>query len=375
MQDNAQGFLAPVIKPEICIKCGLCQQVCPVTSPSYCLNLPKTVFSATLKSSSEELKKSSSGGLAHALAKAMIEQHGVVFGAAYGSNLKVVHQEVSSFTELYALQGSKYVQSDLNTTYQKVKKRLQDNISVLFVGTPCQVAGLYSYLGKVPQERLLTCDLLCGGVPSPKLFSYYISYLETKYHHKITHFNFRSKKYGYGYLHCMITMPGHKPVLLTGIDASFIRTLGLGYVRQSCFHCLFRSMHRVADLTAGDFWNLPVPLEQFERGLSLGLINTAKGANFINKFIQSNVQYNIQTIQNVEASQSVSIKPIKKKPKDYDEFFSQAWKIPWPELSQKYIWKKSSFKQNLLDSLPPCVTSVIRRNLLRAKLWCNQKGK
>lgn len=377
MQLDKYGFWVPVVDRNVCVKCGLCQKACPALSPTYTLHEPHAVLCATLKNRPEVLKKSSSGGLAYALSHAIIKQGGVVFGAAYTPDMQVVHQEVTDLAGLSALQGSKYVQSHLNTTYQQAKKRLLEGKQVLFVGTPCQIAGLYTYLGNTPQGKLLTCDLLCGGAPAPGLFAKYIAYLEGKFKQKITCFNFRSKKYGYGYgyLHLLSTFNGRKPVLLTGKDSSFVRTLGLGYVRNSCFDCPFRSVQRVGDITAGDFWNLLVPVKQFEQGLSLGLVNTEKGHSFIKTHLAPVMQLKTCTLQDLKNSQNVSIRPTKKKPADYDEFFKQAKELSWPELTKRYIWPKSSFKHNLMDLLPPCVTSVLRRTILRVKLWRQQKAK
>lgn len=375
MKYNEYGFLAPHIDKNSCINCGLCKKVCPAINFTYKLQTPQKILCATLKEQPEILKKSSSGGFAYVLAKSIIEQGGVTFGAVYDENLKVKHQILKTEQDLSKAQGSKYVQSDINICYQEAKKYLQEGKQVLFVGTPCQIAGLYGYLQNTPQDKLLTCDLLCGGAPSPKLFKHYISYLEGKYKNKIVHFNFRSKRYGYGYLHLIATTQHNKNILLTGIDASFIRTLGLGYVRDSCFNCPFRSTQRIADITAGDFWNLLVSEKQFEQGLSLGLINTKKAEEFISKYITPQMQISEHKIKDLQDSQSVSIRPIKKKPADYEEFFTKVWQMDWPEITKKYIYPKSSFKQNLMDSIPPVITSALRKIIRRISIWRKQKAK
>ena len=375
MQYNEGGFLAPCIDKSNCVDCGLCKKVCPVLNPQYKLQNPKKVFCATLRER-ESLKKSSSGGLGYALAKSVIAQGGIAFGAVYDTQLKVEHQILKTETDLAKAQGSKYVQSDINICYKEAKKYLQEGKAVLFTGTPCQIAGLYGYLQNTPQDKLLTCDLLCSGVPSPKLFKNYISYLEEKYKNKITKLNFRNKRYGYsyGYLHSIITQ-NNKDILLVGVDSSFVRTLGLGYVRESCFKCPFRSIQRVADFTVGDFWDLPIEEDRFEQGLSLGLINTDKAADFLKENILPQIHFTEQTLKDLQKSQGVSIRPIKKKPADYEEFFAKVWQMSWPEITKKYIYPKSSFKHNLMDSLPPAITSVIRKTIRRISIWRKQKAK
>ena len=375
MQDN-KGFLVPHIDKASCISCGLCKKVCPVLNPQYKLQNPQRVFCTTLKDK-KSLKNSSSGGLAYALAKSVIAQGGIAFGAVYDAQLKVEHQILKREQDLSKSQGSKYVQSDINICYQEAKNYLLEGKWVLFIGTPCQIAGLYGYLQKTPQDKLLTCDLLCGGVPSPKLFKNYISYLEEKYKDKITKLNFRNKRYGYsyGYLHSMVTTKNNQDILLVGVDSSFVRTLGLGYVRESCFQCPFSSIQRVADFTAGDFWDLPIAEDRFEQGLSLGLINTDKGDDFFQRNILPQIDFTEQTLKDLQKSQGVSMRPIKKKPADYEEFFTKVWQMSWTEITKKYIYPKSSFKQNLMDSLPPAITSAIRKTIRRVSIWLKQKAK
>ncbi len=376
MHLSKQGFWTPEVDKTACVQCGLCRKACPVLSPSYTLHDSQTILCATLKNQPEILKKSSSGGLAYALSQATIKQGGVVFGAAYTPDMQVVHQEVTDLAGLSALQGSKYVQSNLNITYQQAKKRLQEGKRVLFVSTPCQIAGLYTYLGNTPQDKLLTCDLLCGGVPSPGLFAKYLSYFESKFQHKITNINFRSKKYGYGYGYLLAaSLDNQKSILLTGVNAAFIHTLALGYIRNSCFDCPFRSIKRVGDITAGDFRNIFAPTQQFEQGLSLALVNTNKGYNFVKQYLEPLVNLQLCTLQDLKNTQSVAIYPTKKKPTDYDAFFSHTVQASWPELAQRYIWSKFSFKRSVMEQLPPWIVIVMRKIILRAKRWQMQKGK
>ena len=192
MRESDNGYKYPVINQEICIDCGLCSKNCPILT-SYKKNYPITLFSAIYKSDDAALLNSSSGGIAYALSEYLLNSGGIVFGAAYDDNMNVKHIEIQDKKDLYKLQGSKYVQSDTGNTFSKVKGCLSDGKKVIFFGLPCQISGLYSYLGSFNTENLYTCDLLCGGAPSPGVFKKYINYLEQKYKSKAENLNFRSK--------------------------------------------------------------------------------------------------------------------------------------------------------------------------------------
>ena len=141
----------------------------------------------------EEQKKSSSGGIFSVLARYVLKNNGVVYGAAFNENFKLEHIRIDKQESLYKLMGSKYLQSNTQNTFELVKKDLNDGVNVLYVGTPCQIAGLRSYLGK-DYEDLLLVDLVCHGVPSQKLFDKYLTWLKKKNNSSIIEYEFRSKE-------------------------------------------------------------------------------------------------------------------------------------------------------------------------------------
>lgn len=351
MVKNSQGFDYPSINDDLCVKCGLCEKVCAKVQEKYEEKNPK-IYSATFLGDDQILKNSSSGGAAYALAKKCIEDGGVVFGSAYDDKLRVHHITVSSINDLKKLQGSKYVQSSIGSSYKEAKDILRSGKKVMFFGTPCQIHGLKAFLSDDEMKNLITCDLLCGGVPSPGVFEKYVFELNSKYG-KIDSYNFRSKRYGYGYL---ISNVNEK--VLTGHDASFIKTLGAGYVRESCFDCQFRKISRVGDITIGDFWNLKVPFKQWTKGVSSILVNTVKGSEML-KMVSDTVLMEERSLNDLMRSQTTSIAPIKKRPKDYDEFFLDYPKMTWHELSKKYLMPKS-FKAKFVEAIPPFIMAFVR---------------
>ena len=164
MSEDKEGFIYPVLDNEWCIDCGCCLKVCPVEKQELHRNKPREVWAWKNKNEAD-IMKSASGGAADSAAKAVLQMGGVVYGAAYDEQLVVAHIEVDNDENRYKLQSSKYVQSDLKNTYSLVRKNLAEGKSVLYTGTPCQISGLYAYLGG-DKENLYTLDLICHGVPS-----------------------------------------------------------------------------------------------------------------------------------------------------------------------------------------------------------------
>ena len=180
MIENEEGFFFPHIDKEKCINCGLCIKACPQFSKinSELENYPK-VFSLYNKNKNIQ-RNSSSGGVFFELADYVLRQNGVVFGAAYNTSFKVIHIMVENKDDLKKLNKSKYLQSDVNFSYRKVEELLKKDRLVLYSGTPCQIMGLKKYLIK-DYDKLLTCDIICHGVPSYKAFNRYLQYLYRKF--------------------------------------------------------------------------------------------------------------------------------------------------------------------------------------------------
>lgn len=178
MKEDKLGFFYPVCDNNQCNNCGLCTKVCPAIHKGKPSKAP---YAWGGYSSNQEIRKgSSSGGIFSILAKLVIDNGGVVFGAAFSNdNRQIQHVCIDNADDLYKLRGSKYVQSNIGNTYSQVRKFLENDRSVMFSGTPCQIDGLRLYLGK-DYDNLLTVEVICHGVPSPKIYKKYINYIEKK---------------------------------------------------------------------------------------------------------------------------------------------------------------------------------------------------
>ena len=253
---NEEGFLYPVIDEKKCINCGLCTKVCPQLKKikEESTEYPKAY--AMRNKNTEELKQSSSGGIFKVLANYVLENDGVVFGVAYDENLNVNHIKVKDKEKLKLLQGSKYVQSNINNTYKEAEKELKKNKIVLFSGTPCQIAGLNSFLMKY-YDNLITCDLVCHGVPSQKLFKKYIEFLSEKFKSKVVKYNFRSKnKKGWGLVSQVETKDGKIRFVEPDFDPYYSNFLSSNTYRESCYKCYYSNCNRVSNITLADYWGI-----------------------------------------------------------------------------------------------------------------------
>ena len=305
MKENEEGFLYPLIDKEKCINCGLCEKVCPQLKEVSKKEIPQAY--AVKNKNLEELKNSSSGGVFIILANYVIENNGIVFGAAYDENLNVNHIKVKDKASLRLLQGSKYVQSNVNNTYKEAEKELKENKLVLYSGTPCQIAGLKSYLMK-DYENLITCDLVCHGVPSQKLFQKYIEYLSEKFKSRVVKYNFRSKiKKGWGLFSQIETEDGKIRFVEPDFDPYYSNFLSSNTYRESCYKCRYSNYNRVSSITLADYWGINRIHPNFysEQGNSLILINDNKGKDILEK-IKNKVEL-IETDLNLAANHNKNL--------------------------------------------------------------------
>ena len=272
MQENEEGFLVPVIDKNKCTNCGLCVKVCPSLNVQY-NNTDKPECYAAM--ADDEIRmKSSSGGIFTLLAEDILDKGGYVCGAAFDDNWDVHHIIVDNKNDLEKLRGSKYVQSDTEDCYKKIKKLLDEDKYVLFSGCPCQVAGLYSFLGK-NYEKLYTVDILCHGSPSRGVWKKYLN--ENFNKNEIKKINFRDKnKIGWSCSHCTISTKNGDDIVTDDFTKLFHASINL---RESCYDCKYSKKPRPADITLGDFWGISEYKKDLndDKGLSFVLTNNEKG--------------------------------------------------------------------------------------------------
>ncbi len=276
MHEDGEGFLYPeVTQPEHCIHCGLCQSVCPVINPSQPCR-PMEVHAA--KNSDEQVRmSSSSGGVFSMLAEQTIRQGGVVFGARFDERWEAVHDYAETLEGLEAFRGSKYVQSRIGRAYYKVEGFLRQGRRVLFSGTPCQTAGLKNFLRK-EYEGLLCVDIVCHGVPSPKVWREYLSQLKPA--SEIRGVNFRDKSGGWKRYSLHITGAEGFSLLQPYTENTFMQGFSHDlYLRPSCYACPAKGGRSQSDITLGDFWGVHNvhPSLNDNKGVSAVLVRTQKG--------------------------------------------------------------------------------------------------
>lgn len=282
MTRDREGFAYPKVDPEACVRCGRCTAVCPALTERASKALP-VVFAAWNKDG-EVRRDSTSGGVFSALAEDVLEGGGVVFGAALDGRQHLHHIACFRKEDLWRLRGAKYVQSDLGETFREVKKCLETR-PVLFSGTPCQVDGLYRYLGGRP-ENLTTCDLVCQGVPSPGVWEDMVRVIESRKSRGLQTVRFRNKVEGWKNSHFTAVFEDgtvdSRPLFQTEYGRAFGRAL---FLRPCCYRCPYASMNRPGDFTLGDFWGLrPEELsDQQPWGVSLLLVNTAHGSHLFDR--------------------------------------------------------------------------------------------
>ena len=284
--EDEYGFIYPKIKPDKCINCGLCMNVCPVNGiKKDDIKLPNCY--AALNNDIDIRLNSSSGGVFYLIAKYILDQDGVVFGASFDSNYNVVHTGIFCVDDIRKLQGSKYVQSNLLETYKEAQYYLEIGKKVLFSGTPCQIEGLKFFL-KIDYDNLFTQDLICNGVPSPRAWHEYIAYIERTNNSRISEVSFRNKTTGWNTASFMVLLDsGNKVSNLLSQDLFFQRYIQGFYTRNSCHNCLFKKNHRISDITIGDFWGIESIDESMDdkNGTSLVLINSSKGSMLFNEIM------------------------------------------------------------------------------------------
>ena len=311
MQGDEYGFLHPVIDAEKCINCGMCEKTCPVNHPLKNENEPKA-YAAFIKDEAVRME-SSSGGVFTEIAKAVLSDGGVVFGAAYNEKFEVEHIVVENEAELYKLRGAKYVQSRLNNTFKDVKKYLDEGKCVLFSGTPCQVGGLKAFLKK-DYDKLITVDFICHSVPSPLAWSEYVKYRSEidnggKLPEKI---DLRSKKTGWSrYQYSNLFEYGKDKTHEAKSSESLYMKLFVGgnICRESCENCKFKGYSRVSDLTLGDFWGIwdIHPEMDDNKGTSALLIQSEKGERVFSRITDKLTAKSV-TLEEVSLQNSAILK-------------------------------------------------------------------
>lgn len=337
---DEEGFYVPKINNELCTKCGACIQHCPVLNKLE--RSPFSQYGYVCWSKNEEIRKnSSSGGLFSEIAIPFLKEGGIVYGVSFDSDFVVKHKRVTTLDELSELRGSKYVQSYIGQILRDVKNDLLNKRQVLFVGTPCQVAGLKAFL-KRDFENLYTCDFVCHGTPSPLIFSDYKKWLENRFSSLLVEFKFRDKKRSWSRFNIKAKFLNGKIYIGHWHKDPFLRLFLRELIsNKPCYNCLYTNMNRQSDITIADFWNLKFnkcEKEKYEdKGYSLALINSVKGEVLFNKISSLSLKRYLRSAQVIASSQK-SFSSSWDKPVIRDQFWLDKGILPIDDLLKKYAY-------------------------------------
>ncbi len=336
LMKNTQGFIKSYIDTNKCVNCGLCKQACPIENPPAKNKVPE-IFAYKAKDSLR--KNSTSGGAASALAEAVIQMEGSVYGACLDENFKLSHIRITDKKDIALLQGTKYIQSDITNIFDDLKHDLTNGMPVLFTGTPCQAAAVLNFVktNKIPRQKLFLCDIICHGVPSPRAFDEFIAWLKQR--EAFNTYYFRNKELSWRGDSASVST--HEGVKTNRYISGFMNLYYSNLLTdEACFNCKFTTKERVSDITVSDFWGIEDTAAQFEDslGVSMVLINTVNGRELFEAIDGKKMSV---TLDNAKQPQ---LKKPTEKPDCYDEF----WKnYNIDSALNKYGAIKDSFKTKI----------------------------
>lgn len=354
---DSLGFLYPKVQDDLCQNCGLCVKVCQFHIGYNRYDNYNTPYSYQFRLKSEDqLKKSQSGGAFFSIANKFIVDGGVVYGAAFTDKWQVTHQRIDQVKLLEALRMSKYVQSDMRGVFLQVREDLLQGFHVLFSGTACQVAGLKSFIPDRLHKNLFCLDIICHGVPSPKIWEDYIAYLQKSRKSKIIKACFRDKRFGWhGARESFLFDNGNEEFRGT---SNYLYFSGLS-LRESCAKCYYTNLKRVGDITLGDQWGIPKDSQyDDDKGLSLVLINSEKGKHLFEKSKLSNI---VESIPLEYCIQPQLQHPSRMNP-HYKKFIQDYKRYGFVYVAKKYSDMGWQYKKNkAIETFKNYIRKLIRK--------------
>lgn len=358
---DIEGFWYPEVNKDLCNDCGLCEKVCPILQPADKVlryDEPR-VFAAYTKNDAIRTD-STSGGIHSMLAQTMYEKNAYVGGAVYNED-HTVSQIIDDDPDLLPeIRSSKYLQSDASGVYKDIRTKLREGREVFFCGCPCQVQALYKFLGNKEYDNLTTCDFICRGVNSPKVFLKYMDMLERQYGAKATEIKFKNKKWGWHNFSMRVNFANGQEYCKDRYhDLFFIGYLQAGnFTRPSCYECHFKGFPQKADITLADFWgieNLDRSMDQ-DRGTSLVMINSDKGNRLFNA-IKDEIKWKEFSMAEAQKGNPAMDGSLQSAKPNRASFFQDLDKEKFEDVARKYFplvpSRKDDFVKFLKKNLAP----------------------
>ncbi|MBD5233355.1 MAG: 4Fe-4S dicluster domain-containing protein [Bacteroidales bacterium] len=293
----------PKIDEDVCIKCGLCVRTCPELNP---ITQSEDEYSrecyAAWCNDDTTRATSTSGGIGTAIAQWAISEGFAVCGALFDSNWNLKHQVSKELSDIRKFSQSKYLQSSTNGVLREIIGRLKNGEKILFIGTPCQVAGLVKMCPAHNRQNLLTVDIICHGVNSPMVWKDYLNYLQKTNNSKLVAYNFRDKSHGWERkngtpnLRVAMQFDNGKKINQRSVFNLFHYWFGKHYIlNETCLDCRYRTLHRFSDITIGDFWGVQNVLSGTDttKGVSAVIINTSAGKNILESLDATSIKVDI----------------------------------------------------------------------------------
>lgn len=372
MIEDEEGFRVPSVDYEKCLNCRICELKCPLSMVKYADMelLPKAVLVRNREK--ERLQQVASGGICFTLSDYFVRVlHGFVCGAVFDEDYSVKHIVTNSMDDIIRMSQSKYVQSDLGKCFSSIENLLRNGQFVLFVGTTCQVYALKKYLD-TSYDRLFCIDLICHGVPSPKVQREYVAYLRKHYGNlrRLSNRNKRFYQHSYVNTYASEFEGGHTIVKRYSDDPMAIAFFKHLSIRQTCYSCEFKSLHRISDLTVGDFWfSEQYGMGEDKYGINLCLVQGKKGDEllaFVNDCVESCHIDSEEAIVLNGGMLYASCEPHKNR----ETFFEKLGKVPFDKLVNQcaMIGRKERVKNFVRELVAPILrkTHYYNRQLVKS---------
>lgn len=353
MTPSKEGFIYPVVDESKCIHCSKCINRCTFNCKNPIGNQGELLGVYAVKHTNPEIRAASrSGGVFTALSDIILDAGGVVYGCKLLNCCDAVHVRATTKEERDAMRGSKYIQSKTYGIFVAVKNDLKSGRWVLFSGTACQVHAVADFCKDVDCSKLLLVDIVCHGVPSPKVWADYLQYLSKVNNKQIAAVDFRDKKkFGWA---------DHRETVLftdgSEFSGNIFKDLFFSHyvLRKACFACPYKNLHRVGDITIADCWGIAQHYSEFDdnKGVSLVLVNTEKGTKFFGQ---------LKETENIPVDIEKLMQPSLKKNWDVPTGFDAFWKFyhshSFSKVIDKYVLKKECYAVRVLKK----IKTVLRR--------------